>query len=294
MPLNKTLRDRLEILKKEFDKHKKEKSALLKLIDESEIPENVYNSNAIENSTLSLQETERILLQQEVARDVALREVYEAKNLATVAEYIRDKFDREVNVDFILLLHKMFMTNASDAIAGRFREDKEYVRVGTHIPPAPKKIQGLLETLLELYKDNSDEYYVDRIGKFHLEFESVHPFNDGNGRVGRVLINLQLIQLELPGIIVRDKEKKDYYKAFNTYQVNKKKTQGMEKVIALALMESLHKRITYLKGDEVITLTDYAKTNSKSITALLNGAKRQTIPAFREHGTWKIGSEYKA
>jgi hypothetical protein len=56
-------------------------------------------------------------------------------------------------------------------------------------------------------------------------------------------------------------------------------------------MESLHKRTTYLKGEEIIALTDYAKQNDESSNALLNAARRQTIPAFREKGVWKIGNE---
>ena len=67
----------------------------------------------------------------------------------------------------------------------------------------------------------------------------------------------------------------------------------MEKIITLALMESLHKRIAYLQGDKISTLADYAKENKKSVNALLNAARRQTIPAFREKGVWKIG-KYKA
>ncbi len=293
MALNKTIRDRIDQLKRDFDRLKQGKDALLQVLDEAEIPENVYNSNAIENSTLSLQETERILLEQEVARNVALREVYEAKNLATVSEYIRNKQDREVTLDFILLLHRMFMANVDDDIVGRFREGKEYVRVGTHIPPAPEKIPALVSDLLETYRDNSDMYMIDRVALFHLEFESIHPFNDGNGRVGRVLINLQLMSFGYPGLMIRDKEKKEYYKAFNVYQTNKRKTNGMEKVIALGLMESLHKRLTYLNGDEIIPLAEYGKMRDKNISALLNGAKRQSIPAFREKGTWKIGKNYE-
>ncbi len=294
MALNKTIRDRIDKLKHDFDQLNKGKEALLRVLDEAEIPENVYNSSAIENSTLSLQETERILLEQEVARNVALREVYEAKNLSTVSGYIQGKQEREITPEFILLLHRMFMANVGDEIGGRFREGKEYVRVGTHIPPAPEKIPALIVDLLEAYRDTTDLYPVDRIALFHLQFESIHPFNDGNGRVGRVLINLQLQSLGYPSMMVRDKEKKDYYKAFNVYQVNKRKTNGMEKVIALGLMESLHKRLTYLRGEEIIPLAEYGKINGKNISALLNGAKRQTIPAFREKGTWKISKSYHA
>ena len=65
----------------------------------------------------------------------------------------------------------------------------------------------------------------------------------------------------------------------------------MEKIITLALIESIHKRITYLKGMEIVTLADYSKKHKKTINALINSARRQTIPAFREKGVWKIGAE---
>ena len=63
----------------------------------------------------------------------------------------------------------------------------------------------------------------------------------------------------------------------------------MEKIISLALLESLHKRLTYLRGESIVTLADFAKTQKKSIHALSNAARRQTVPAFRESGVWKIG-----
>ncbi len=65
----------------------------------------------------------------------------------------------------------------------------------------------------------------------------------------------------------------------------------MEKVLTLALIESLHKRIAYLKSKPIILLIDYAKILEKPAPILLNAAKRQTIPAFREKGIWKIAQE---
>jgi len=276
-------------LKLKYDQLSKGKASLLKLIDESELPECVFNSNAIENSTLTLKETERILMEMEVSRNVSVREVFEAKNLARVLEYIRGKsVDALLSVEGILLLHKMLMGNIKDDIAGRFRKKGEYVRVGTHIAPAPEHVERMIESILSEYFADQSAYFTDKIARFHLDFETVHPFCDGNGRIGRVLINCQFGQLGFPNIMIRDKEKHTYYKAFGEYK-DSKKTKIMEKIIALALMESLHKRIAYLQGDKITTLADFAKVHKKSINTLINAARRQTIPAFREKVVWKIG-----
>jgi hypothetical protein len=98
------------------------------------------------------------------------------------------------------------------------------------------------------------------------------------------------MQVGYPPIIVRDKEKGKYYKAFKTYRESQNKNiKDTEKVLRLSLLESLHKRIAYLKGQRIITLTEYVDIINMSQHTLLNKAKRQTVPAFREKGVWKIG-----
>ncbi len=279
---------KIKELKREFDILKREKESLLDMLFEVELPESVYNSNAIENSTLTISETEQILMEMEIARNVSVREVYEAKNLARVFEYLKKKVDDlKLNKDLITFLHQMLISVIDDSIAGRFRKAGEYVRIGTHIAPAPEYIDMMIDNLLYEF-ENSDEFILERVAKFHLDFETIHPFNDGNGRIGRVLINFQLLKAGCPPIIIRDKEKADYYKAFKTYRENGN-TKEMGRVLYLALLESFHKRLTYLKGQRIIRLTEYAEKNNLSKHSLLNKAGRQTIPAFREKGVWKIG-----
>lgn len=290
MSTSSPIKNRIQSLKEEYDRLKINKESLLKLVDEAEVPESVYNSNAIENSTLTLKETERILLEMEFFRDVSLREVFEAKNLARVMEYIGSKLDEEQSLELILLLHQMLLGDIDESIAGRFRQKDEYVRIGTYIASAPEHIERKLEEVLIEYSSDLDSYFIDKIVKFHLDFESIHPFNDGNGRIGRLLINYQLRRLGFPPIIIRDKEKAKYYLAFKEYQ-DDKKSKIMERILDLAVMESLHKRITYLKGDTIIELVEYAKKLGENVSNLLNAAKRQTVPAFREKGIWKIGYE---
>ena len=280
---------KIKQLKKEFELLKLGKEALINLINETEVSELVYNSNAIENSTLTLKETERILLELEVARSLNVRELFEAKNLARVTEYINTKKGIDITKETILLFHKMLMGGINDGIAGRFRSQNEHVRVGDHIAPAPEHIERLLDELVAEYESAHDEYFLDRISRFHLEFERIHPFVDGNGRIGRVLINAQLIMHGYPSLIVRNKGKRDYYyPSFQAYQENKS-TNLLDSLLTLALLESLNKRLAYLLGLEIITLAEHAKQSDNSLHTLSNAARRQTIPAFREKGVWKIG-----
>ena len=276
-------------LKMKLDVLKKGKEALLTMLDDVELAESIYNSNAIENSTLTLPDTEKILLDLEVSKDYTLREVFEAKNLARVYEYIKLKMDSIVlNQSAILFIHGLLIGGIDDTIAGRFRKEHEYVRVGKHIAPAPEHVMRMIEVLLDEYRTNHVASILTKIAHFHAQFETIHPFNDGNGRIGRVLINLQLQEYGYPNIIIRDKEKYIYYKAFTHFR-DTHSTKQMEQVLYLALSEGLHKRIAYLDGAEIVTLAEYAKLKLVSLAGLINSGRRQTIPAFREKGVWKIG-----
>lgn len=294
MAISKSVKNNIESLKKEYDFLKKNKESLLDIIFESELPESVYNSNAIENSTLTIAETEKILLDMEVSRNVSVREIFEAKNLAQVFNYIKNKITlKNIDDELILLFHKILISNIDENIAGRFRKQGEYVRVGTYIAPAPEQVAPMMNDVLLEYSGSHSKYFLDKISKFHLDFEHIHPFCDGNGRIGRVLINFQLMQLGFPPLIIRDKEKTLYYKSFGEYRnSNNKKTETINKVLSLALSESLNKRVAYLKGSKIIRLAEYSKNNKLSLISLLNKAKRQTIPAFREKGIWKINKDF--
>lgn len=287
------MNSQIEKLSRDFNKLRIGKEALLKLIDEVEVVDNVYNSNAIENSTLTLRETEKILLEMEAGRNISLREVFEAKNLARVAGYVRDKAaSEELNEEMILLLHRMLITNIDDEIAGRFRKKGEYVRVGGYIAPAPEKVERLVGDALIDFQSDGVRYFSEKIARFHLEFEHIHPFLDGNGRIGRILINYQLQRLGYPPIIIMNKGKLDYYQGFKEYDKNGE-TRIMVRIVELALIEALQKRITYLRAVEIVKLSDFAKKRKLALNALLNAAKRQTIPAFREKGVWKIGDDFE-
>jgi Fic family protein len=265
------------------------KESLLRLIYESEVTEQVYNSNAIENSTLSLEETDKILNRIDLDRFINERELFEAKNLARVVEYIAQKAGQEaLTLDMMLLLHKMLISNIRDDIAGRFRKSDEWVRVGNHIATDPSLVVEQLENMMIAYQTGSEESIITRIARFHLSFEHIHPFVDGNGRIGRVLNNYLLTREGHAPINIKFIDRSEYYDAFAAFD-KKNDLSLMEQIVGKALTSSYHKRLAYLEGKQILSLADYAKSSTQSHSNLLNKAKRQTIEAFWERGVWKIG-----
>ena len=283
--------NKISLLRDRYYKASINKEALIKLVSEAEIAEQVYNSNAIENSTLTLEETEKILLAIDLDRFITEREIFEAKNLARVISYIYKRAkEQELTLEVMLSLHKMLISNIRDDIAGRFRKDDERVRVGSHIAPPPKEIIERLEKMLGDYNASNHENIIKRIARLHLAFEYTHPFIDGNGRIGRVLNNYLLIREGFFPINIKFIDRKKYYDAFKEFD-EKGQTTIMEEIVGKALTNSYHKRLAYLEGKKIMTLVEHAKEMKLSHSNLINKATRQTIEAFLEKGVWKIGIE---
>ena len=280
---------RIQHLQTRYLKAVSGKESLLRLIYESEVTEQVYNSNAIENSTLSLEDTDKILNQIDLDRFVNERELFEAKNLARVVAYIDQKATQEpLTLEMMRLLHKMLIGNIQDDIAGRFRKSDEWVRVGSHIATDPSMVIEQLENIMIAYQTGAEESIITRIARFHLSFEHIHPFVDGNGRIGRVLNNYLLIRESHVPINIKFIDRSVYYDAFAAFD-KKKDLSMMEQIVGKAITSSYHKRLAYLENKKIVSLTEYAKSSKESHSNLLNKANRQTIEAFWERGVWKIG-----
>lgn len=287
------LRTRLETAIATYRQVARGQDEALRQMAIAELPEIVYNSNAIENSTLTLRDTEDIILRDQIKKDHDIREIYETRNLARVIDELYKNPYERLTASLILSLHQILLTGVNDEFAGRFRRNKEWVRIGAHIGANPAFVSSLVSGLVQQYHDNRSDYFIDNIAYFHAEFEIIHPFNDGNGRIGRVVINQQLAALGLPPIIIRNKNKyKDYYPLFDTYRQSNT-CDSLTELLTLLLLESLHKRITLLTSANVISLTDWAKQRNVSPSAAANRAKRQTLPAFRVSDHWMIDAEYE-
>lgn len=290
--INQVTKDKIDRLSEEYRKLAAESMQAIVEISLAELPEMVYNSNAIENSTLTLEDTEDILIRDQIRTDHEIREIYEAKNLAKAMEYLLHNPEPRISVDLILKLHRILLTNIRDEIAGRFRMGKEWVRVGTHIGANPEFVNGFMYELVEKYNSDEEMHFLEKIAYFHAEFENIHPFGDGNGRIGRLLANEQLDLLGLPPIIIPNKSKfEEYYPALDEY-TKTGKTDKLTELFAGLLIEALYRRTTKLTAKKIIPVAEWAKNNGINVQSATNKAIRGTIPAFRVRGHWMIDEDY--
>lgn len=291
--MNQIIKSRIEKLSKTYRELTKSNRNAIKEISAAELPEMVYNSNAIENSTLTLEDTEEILIHNMIRTDHEIREIYEAKNLAKAIEYLDNNPDEPFTAELILKLHKILLTDINDNAAGRFRSGDEWVRVGTHIGANPDFVNELIYDLVKDYNDNKESYFIEKIAHFHAEFENIHPFIDGNGRIGRLLLNRQLKMEGLPPIIIANKTKTtEYYPLLAKYEKNGTVDDFVD-LIAGLVIESLYRRIAKLTAKKIIPLTDWAKARELNIQAVSNKALRGTIPAFRINDHWMINAVFE-
>lgn len=290
--MNNITLNRIKTLSKKYAELASKHPQAVREITLAEIPEQVFNSNAIENSTLTLKDTEDILIRGQIQRDAGIREIYEAKNLADVIEMLLENPRQNLTVELILALHKKLLTGINDSFAGRFRAGREWVRVGSHIGANPDFVNDLVYKLVENYNREDEREPIAKIAYFHNEFEYIHPFCDGNGRIGRVLINQQLMRLEMPPVMIPAKNKfQEYYPALDAYDRRNSMTE-LEEYLGTLILEALHKYIAVMSGVKIIPVTEWAKLNNVSPTSVLNKAKRQTVPAFRRRGVWMIPAEF--
>lgn len=162
-----------------------------------------FHSNAIEGNTLSLRETQMVIEHGLTVGGKTLREHLEAANHARAFDYLTSvvagKHDLIVNPEIILELHRLVMQGVDDETAGKLRTRQVYIRGASVTPPPASQVPGLLQQWLEWLEGRGRDYPpVVRFGLAHHQFEYIHPFTDGNGRTGRLLLNLQLMREGYP------------------------------------------------------------------------------------------------
>ena len=168
-----------------------------------------YNTNAIEGSTITLEETREILKEQ-IAPNKPLRDIKETEKHAKV--FLKMLEEKEsIKDNLILKWHKEIFGETKVDIAGKYRD--YLVRVGLYLAPDWQKIENLMNDLIEFIEKHKKMNSVELSARAHYRFEKIHPFGDGNGRIGRLLMNQILWHSNYPMLIIEYKKRKSYYKA---------------------------------------------------------------------------------
>ena len=188
-----------------------------------------YNTNHIEGSTLTEEqtryifETNTILLEDKTITNV--NDIIETTNHFRLIDYTIDIAKEPLTEKIIKELHKILKTGITDS-------NKEWFNVGEYkkLPntvgeiktTSPKDVEKHMQKLLEWY-NNLEKITIKEIIEFHAKFEKIHPFQDGNGRIGRLIAFKECLKNNIIPFIILDKDKLYYYRGLNQYQTNKEK-----------------------------------------------------------------------
>lgn len=178
----------------------------------------VKSSNAIEGNTLSYAETYSIIFVDESLplQNVNPRELYEAINLKYAINYSLNNINKLDN-GLIIKINEFINKNIKETTG--FRHGKVFIKGADFVPPNPEYVPNSMSELMYQY-NNSNLSIIDKVADFHIRFEHIHPFEDGNGRTGRVLINHQLISCnELP-IVIPEERRVEYFNYLQNYDVD--------------------------------------------------------------------------
>lgn len=236
----KTKESLIPILEEKLDTLKTRRSLTegeLERLNEEFVTEYTYNSNAIEGNTLTLRETDMVLRGLTVDRK-SLKEHLEVIGHKEAFDYVRQLISEnaEISEKVIKDIHYLVLADKKED-RGRYRRVPVRIMGAAHEPVQPYLIVPKMEELLEQYK-NSEEDIVTKLARFHIEFEGIHPFIDGNGRTGRLLVNLELMKAGYPPIDIKFTDRLKYYEAFDEYHA-KHNVSAMADMFARYLNKSL-------------------------------------------------------
>ena len=209
----------------------------LERLNEEFLTEYTYNSNAIEGNTLTLIETDMVLrgltIDQKSLKE-HLEVIGHKEAFDFVTELVKEKC--EINERVIKQIHYLVLADKKDD-RGVYRRVPVRIMGAAHETAQPYLIITKMEELLRNYLA-SEEHIVTKLARFHIEFEGIHPFIDGNGRTGRLLVNLELMKAGYPPIDIKFTDRIAYYNAFDEYHV-KHNLKAMESLFAKYINERL-------------------------------------------------------
>ncbi len=205
-----------------------------------------YNSNAIEDNCLTFEETIRVLNEGMVICKKPFKDHLEIFGHREAYYYVDDLVKGKVHLSeqAIREIHSLVLLDNPDE-KGKYRTVPLHIAGSVHAPTNFTKIPAKMETLMNDYEEMKKTMHpIERIALFHVRFESIHPFIDGNGRTGRLVMNMELMKEGYRPIDIKFEDRERYFKCFDSYHLAGKDPKEITEFIAEYEKEALEK---YLK-----------------------------------------------
>jgi len=223
-------------------------SVLRKIREQFEI-EMTYNSNAIEGNSLTLKETFWVINEGMTIKDKPLKDHLEAKNHQEALGFLYELVDEKnftMSEYLVKQIHQLVVQDSQRDIAGKYRDGDVIISGSKHKPPNFLDVPHLMKELMEWLRAEKKKLHpVEFAALFHYKFVNIHPFWDGNGRTGRILMNVFILQKGYPLAIILKADRKRYYRVLS--EADEGKYNNYCEFIAQAVLRSLTIYLQILK-----------------------------------------------
>ena len=229
-----------------------------------------YNSNAIEGNTLTLSETAMVILQGVTIDKKPLREHLEVVGHKDAFDYIvlLSKNILPLSERVIRDIHNLVLIDKPD-FRGVYRRIRVIIAGASHTPPDPAQVPNLMQDLLLAY-ENDTRHPIEKIAEFHVLFERIHPFADGNGRTGRLILNLELIKAGYQPVDIKFADRNKYIEALDVYE-QERNANAFIRMVGEYQLEELENVLDILKERDAVV--EYR---------MLNGQEEDVCQSDRE------------
>lgn len=213
-----------------------------------------YNSNAIEGNTLTLQETALVIKEGITIDKKSLKDHLEAVGHKEAYLYVEELVQQKVPLSEKVIkdLHSLVLMDRREE-RGIYRRVPVTIMGAVHTPPQPYLVPSRMEQLILIYEGMCSRHIVERVSIFHLEFEAIHPFIDGNGRTGRLLLNLELMKEGFPPINIKFSDRKRYYDCFTSYHTSGSDPSEMVSLVEQYVEEELSRYVEIVRNANQIS-----------------------------------------
>lgn len=231
--------DKIDYLKKQINTFRPLNEGVKKKINENFIINNTYNSNAIEGNTITLRETALILNNGVTIGEKSIKEHLEIIGYKDAFNYVAELVSKNTTLDekTIKEIHSLVLMNDSEN-KGKYRACEVKIAGSNAKTSTPFDIPFDVDKLLKKYLIYKEEkHIIEAISIFHLMFESIHPFIDGNGRTGRLLLNLELMKEGFLPIDIKFSDREKYYKSFDKYDLKNDPSEMIDLILNYEIEE---------------------------------------------------------